>query len=51
MMDCVSPFASAFHKFKGKKSLDEYIQRQRSFISPKKIDIGFNPITQKEESI
>ena len=51
IMDCVSPFASAFDKFKGKKSVDEFIQRQRCFISPKKIDIGFNPITQKEESI
>ena len=33
------------------KSVDAFIQRQRCFISPKKIDIGFNPITQKEESI
>ena len=49
IMDFVSPFA--FDKFKGKKSVDNYIQRQRCFISPKKIDIGFNPITQKEESI
>ena len=40
-MDCVSPFASAFDKFKGKKSIDEFIQIQRFFISPK----------QKEESI
>ena len=51
IMDCVNPFASTFDKFKGKKSIDEFIQRQRCFINPKKIDVGFNPITQKEESI
>ena len=51
IMYCVRPFASAFDKFKGKKSIDEFIQRQRYFISPKKINTGFNPITQKQESI
>ena len=50
-MSCVSPFAESFEKFTGKKSLDEFIQKQKFYVTPTLIIIGFDPISQKQEFI
>ena len=47
-MSCVSPFAESFEKFTGKKSLDEFIQKQKFYVTPTQINIGFDPISQKQ---
>ena len=49
--DCVSPFAYAFDKFKGQKSLDEFVQKQKFYVAPKQINIRFDEVSQKEDSI
>ena len=51
IIDCVSPFAYAFDKFKGQKSLDEFVQKQKFYVAPKQINIGFDEVSQKEDSI
>ena len=51
IMDCVSPFAQSFEKFTGKKSLDEFIQKHKFYVTPTQINIGFDPISQKQEFI
>ena len=51
IMDCVSPFAESFEKFTGKKSLDEFIQKQKFYVTPTQIITGFDPISQKQEFI
>ena len=51
IMDCVSPFAQSFEKFTGKKSLDEFIQKHKFYVTPTQINIGFDPISQKQELI
>ena len=50
-MSCVSPFAESFEKFTGKKSLDEFIQKQKFYVTPTQIITGFDPISQKQEFI
>ena len=39
IMDYVSPFAESFEKFTGKKSLDEFIQKQKFYVTPTQINI------------
>ena len=51
IIDCVSPFAYAFDKFKGQKSLDEFVQKQKFYVAPKQINIGFDEVSQKEDTI
>ena len=51
IMDCVSPFAEPFENFIGKKSLDRFIQKQKVYVTPMQINIGFDPISQKQEFI
>ena len=51
IIDCVSPFAYAFDKFKGQKSLDEFVQKQKFYVAPKQINIGSDEACQKEDSI
>ena len=47
----VSPFAESFENFIGKKSLDRFIQKQKVYVTPMQINIGFDPISQKQEFI
>ena len=49
IIDCVSPFAYAFDKFKGQKSFDEFIQKQKFYVAPKQVNIGFDEVFQKED--
>ena len=48
IMDRVSPFAESFENFTRKKSLDEFIQKQKFYVTP---IFGFDPISQKHGSI
>ena len=44
-------FVKAFKKFSGKKNLNEFVKNQEYFIEPKQISLGFDPTTQKEDTI
>ena len=50
-MTCKSPFGIAFKTFAGKKALNEYVKIQKEFIEPKKVSLGFDPMTQKQNTI
>ena len=51
ILTCESAFAKAFKKFSGKKNLNEFVKNQECFIVPKQISLGFDPTTQKEDTI
>ena len=51
ILTCESAFAKAFKKFSGKKNLNEFVKNQEYFIEPKQISLGFDPTTQKEDTI
>ena len=50
-MDCLSPFTDSFKKFKGKRSLAEFIQKRKSYVIPTQINIDFDPLFQKQQAI
>ena len=41
----------SFKYVSGKETLNEFIKKQTHFVVPKKINMGFDPVSQKEESI
>ena len=51
LLTCESPFSIAFKKFSGKKTLNEFIKKQTHFAAPKQINMGFDLVPQKEDSI
>ena len=50
-MTCESSFGIAFQTFAGKKALNEYVKNQKEFIEPKEVSLGFDPITQKQDTL
>ena len=50
-LTCESPFGIAFQTFAGKKALNEYVKNQKEFIEPKEVSLGFDPMTQKQDTI
>ena len=51
ILTCETAFAKAFKKFSRKKNLNEFVKNQEYFIEPKQISLGFDPTTQKEDTI
>ena len=51
LLTCESPSSIAFKKFSGKKTLNEFIKKQTHFVAPKQINMGFDPVSQKADSI
>ena len=51
LLTCESPSSIAFKKFSLKKRLNEFIKKQTHCVAPKQINIGFDPVSQKEDSI
>ena len=51
ILTCESAFIKAFKKFSGKNNLNEFVKNQEYFIEPKQISLGFDPTTQKEDTI
>ena len=46
-----SAVIKAFKKFSGKNNLNEFVKNQEYFIEPKQISLGFDPTTQKVDTI
>ena len=54
IVDYESPFTNAFDKFdkfKGKKYLYGFAEKQKFYVRPNQTNIGFNLDTQKEDSV
>ena len=51
ILTCESPFGIAFQTFAGKKALNEHVKNQKEFIEPKEVSLGFDPMTQKQDTI
>ena len=51
LLTCESRFSISCKKFSGKKTLNEFIKTQTQFVAPKQINIVFDPVSQKEDSI
>ena len=49
-MTCESIFVQAFKKFSVKKNLNEFVKNQEYFFEPKKVNMGFDPTTQKKDT-
>ena len=46
-----SSFSIAFKKFSGKKTVNDFIKKKTHFVAPKQTNMGFDPVSQKEDSI
>ena len=51
ILTCESTFSIGFQTFAGKKALNEYVKNQREFIELKEVSLGFDPMTQKQDTI
>ena len=51
ILTCETAFAKAFKKFSRKKNLNEFVKNQEYFIEPKQISLGFDPTSQREDTI
>ena len=47
----VSPVVKSYQKFTGQQSLSTYIKAKMCFVEPNKLQVGFNPLTAKADSI
>ena len=47
----VSPVVKSCQKFTGQQSLSTYIKAKMCFVKPNKLQVGFNPLTAKADSI
>ena len=48
ILTCESPFSIAFQTF---HVLNEHVKNQKEFIEPKEVSLGFDPMTQKQDTI
>ena len=51
LLQCKSQFVYALEKFSGKKSLSNFITKKEKFIEPVELNIGYDSIDNKPDTI